>query len=200
MQTGKQWNLSKLNIDALKAEFEKSPYKNIEITDLRGFIEAKLEQMLKRNVTRSDFAERYQKIVECYNAGGSATDIYYEDLLNFGKDLSDEEERHIREGLTVQELELFDLMRKEQMTKAEEQALKNAAKMLLIRLREEKPVVLVQDWYRDQQSQSRVKSAIEKVLDKNLPDSYDRLRFNQVCNRIYNLIFERANQGLVWSG
>ena len=60
------------------------------------------------------------------------------------------------------------------------------------RLREEKPVVLVQDWHRDQQSQTKVKSAIEKVLDKNLPDSYDRPTFSQVCDKIYNLIFERA--------
>ena len=200
VQSGKQWNLSKIDVDALKAEFEKSPYKNIEITDLRAFIEAKLEQMLKRNVTRIDFAERYQKIIDRFNAGGSATEISFEELLNFGKDLTEEEERHIREGLTEEELELFDLMKKEKVTKAEEQALKNAAQMLLKRLREEKPVVLVQDWHRDQQSQTKVKSAIEKVLDKNLPESYDRPTFSQVCDRIYNLIFERASQGLGWAG
>ena len=85
-------------------------------------------------------------------------------------------------------------------TTTEEQALKNAATMLLKRLREEKPVVLVQDWHRDQQSQTRVKVAIEKVLDKNLPESYDRPTFREVCGRIYSLIFERATQGLGWAG
>lgn len=198
VQTGRTWNLSKLDFEKLKTEFEKAPYKNIEIADLRAFIEEKLAQMLERNITRIDFAERYQSIVERYNAGGSVTENTFEELLNFGRDLSEEEERHIREGLTETELELFDLMKKEKMTKAEEQALKTAAQQLLKRLKEEKPVVLVQDWHKDQQSQVRVKSAIETVLDHNLPASYDRPTFRQVCERIYNLIFEKANQGLAW--
>ena len=198
VQTGKTWNLSKLDFEKLKTEFERAPYKNIEIADLRAFIEIKLAQMLERNITRIDFAERYQRIVERYNAGGSATDIIYEEMLNFGRDLSEEDERHIREGLTETELELFDLMKKEKMTKAEEQALKNAAHLLLKRLQEEKPVVLVQDWHKDQQSQVRVKTAIETVLDKTIPDSYDKPTFKQVCERIYNLFFEKANRGMAW--
>ncbi len=41
-----------------------------------------------------------------------------------------EDERHIREGLTVEELELFDLLKKEDLTKKEEQAVKLSAKKL----------------------------------------------------------------------
>lgn len=198
VQIGKTWDLSKVNTDKLKEEFAKSEFKHIEIADLRAFIEAKLQQLLERNITRVGFAERYQKIVEQYNSGGAATEISYEDLINFTRDLNEEEERHIREGLTEQELELFDLMKKDKITKAEEVALKNAAQMLLKRLREEKPVVLVQNWEKDQQSQVRVKTAIEEVLDKNIPETYDRLTFKQVCDRIYNLIFEKAVNGLTF--
>jgi type I restriction enzyme, R subunit len=68
------------------------------------------------------------------SSGGSATELDYEDLLNFANELG-EEERHIREGLTEAELELFDLMKKEKLTKAQEKALKNAARMLLKRLK-----------------------------------------------------------------
>jgi type I restriction enzyme R subunit len=196
IKAGKTWDLSKVDIDKLKAEFSKSEFKFIEIADLRAFIEGKLQQMLERNITRVDFAERYQGIVNQYNAGGTATEVSFEELINFANDLNTEEERHIREGLTEEELELFDLMRKEKITKAEELALKNAAKMLLKRLREEKPVVLVQNWEKDFQSQTKVKSAIEETLDQNLPAGYDRLSFKQVCDRIYNLIFERAVQGM----
>ncbi|HMM99193.1 MAG TPA: type I restriction endonuclease subunit R [Anaerolineales bacterium] len=198
VQIGKTWDLSKVNTDKLKEEFAKSEFKHIEIADLRAFIETKLQQLLERNITRIGFAERYQRIIEQYNSGGAATEISYEDLINFTRDLNEEEERHIREGLTEQELELFDLMKKEKITKAEEVALKNAAKMLLKRLREEKPTVLVQNWEKDQQSQVRVKTAIEEVLDKNIPETYDRLTFKQVCDRIYNLIFERAVSGLAF--
>lgn len=198
VQIGKTWDLSKVNTDKLKEEFAKSEFKHIEIADLRAFIEAKLQQLLERNITRVGFAERYQRIVEQYNSGGAVTEISYEDLINFTRDLNEEEERHIREGLTEQELELFDLMKKDKISKAEEVALKNAAQMLLKRLREEKPVVLVQNWEKDQQSQVRVKTAIEEVLDKNIPETYDRLTFKQVCDRIYNLIFEKAVNGLAF--
>ena len=80
--------------------------------------------MLECNITRIDFAQRYQRIIDQYNSGGSATEIDFEDLLNFAKDLNEEQERHIREGLTEEELELFDLMKKEKFTKAEEVALR----------------------------------------------------------------------------
>jgi type I restriction enzyme R subunit len=149
VKTGKVWDLRDVNVDVLRSEFEQSEYKHIEIADLRAFIEAKLEQMLQRNATRADFAQRLQEIIDRYNAGGSATENYFEELVAFGQELTVEEERHIREGLTEEELELFDLMKKEKMTKAEKTAVKNAARSLLKRLREEKPKVIIQDWYRD---------------------------------------------------
>jgi hypothetical protein len=53
-------------------EFKKATYKNIEITDLRAFLQHKLEQMLQQNATRTDFAQRLQQIIDAYNAGGCA--------------------------------------------------------------------------------------------------------------------------------
>ena len=91
-----------------------------------------------------------------YNAGSSSADNYFEELVKFTKDLKEESERHIREGLTEDELELFDLLKKDKMTKEETQKVRLAAKSLLHRLREEKPKVLVQDWFKDSQSKSRV--------------------------------------------
>ena len=72
--------------------------------------------------------------------------------MKFTKDLKEESERHIREGLTEDELELFDLLKKDKMTKEETQKVRLAAKSLLHRLREESPKVLVQDWFKDAQS------------------------------------------------
>ena len=59
--------------------------------------------------------------------------------------------------------------------------------------------MIVQDWYRDGQSQERVKTAVETVLDKTLPTSYDRMLFKATCDRVYNVIYERAYQGLAWA-
>ena len=84
-----------------------------------------------------------------YNAGSSSADNYFDELMKFTKDLKEESERHIREGLTEDELELFDLLKKDKMTKEETQKVRLAAKSLLHRLREESPKVLVQDWFKD---------------------------------------------------
>ena len=197
-QMGRVWDLGQVNMAQLKAGFEQARYKHIEIADLRAFLEAKLQKMLQQNITRADFAQRLQVIIDRYNAGGMATENYFEELLYFNQDLSEEAERHIRMGLTEEELELFDLMKKEKMTQAEEVAVKNAAQALLQRLRTEKPTVIVQDWYRDGQSQGRVKTAVETVLDETLPASYDRVLFKATCERVYNIIYERAYQGLAW--
>jgi type I restriction enzyme, R subunit len=153
-QSGKTWDLSTINFEKLRADFKQVKYKNIEITDLRAFIQQKLEQMLKENSTRTDFAIRLQGIVDAYNAGSSSADNYFEELIKFTKDLKEESERRIREGLTEDELELFDLLNKDKMTAEETKRARLAAKALLHRLLEESPKVLVQDWFKDQQSRS----------------------------------------------
>jgi len=198
IQVGKIWDLSQVNFDQLKTEFKAVPYKNIEIADLRGFLEDKLTQMLQQNTTRIDFAQRLQAIIDRYNAGGSATETYYEALVDFAENLKQESERHIREGLTEDELELFDLLKKDKMTSEDTQKVKLAAKSLLSRLIATQPKVLVQDWYKDAQSQRRVKSTVEEVLDKNLPDTYDRILFKAKCETVFDLIYDHASKGVKW--
>ena len=68
-------------------------------------------------------------------------------------------------------------------TKDDTKKVKLAAKSLLHRLLEEHPKVLVQDWYKDSQSKEVVRLAVEQVLDKNLPDSYDRILFRKKCDK-----------------
>jgi type I restriction enzyme R subunit len=198
-QSGKTWDLSHLDFEKLNEDFKAAKYKNIEISDLRAFLQHKLELMLKENATRANFAQRLQAIIDAYNAGSSSADNYFEELVKFTKDLKTESERHIREGLTEDELELFDILKKEKMTKEETQKVKLAAKSLLHRLREEAPPVLIQDWYKDSGSKGRVKSAVEEVLHAFLPDSYDRPLFTQKCNSIFELMLDYAIQGLKWA-
>ena len=159
----------------------------------------KLEQMMQQNATRADFAQRLQNIIDAYNAGSTSADDYFEELRKFTEDLKAESERHIRENLTEDELELFDLLRKEKMTKAETQRVRLAAKELLHRLREVQPRVLVQDWYKDSQTKGRVRSTVEEVLNTHLPDSYDRVLFKQKCDNVFELMVDYASQGLKWA-
>lgn len=193
------WDLSKIDFDKLREEFKQTAYKNIEIADLRGFLEQKVAQMLAVNKTRSDFAQRLQEIIDRYNAGGSATEDYHEELLRYLETLSAEDDRHIREGLSEDELELFDLLKKDSMTQDETQKVKLAAKSLLQRLRDGQPKVLVQDWFKDSQTQRSVRSAVEQVLDSNLPESYDRVLFKEKCDNVFELVLDYASQGRKWA-
>nr|HPH04014.1 DUF3387 domain-containing protein [Spirochaetota bacterium] len=198
-QAGKVWDLRAIDFEKLGKDFKATQYKNIEIADLKAFIQDKLEKMLKDNSTRTDFAERLQAIVDTYNSGGSETEQYFEDLMDFAKNMREEDERHVREGLTKDELELFDILKKDQMTQDEEKKVKLAAKDLLKRLVEEQPKILVQDWYKDSQSQIQVRAAIEEVLDTDLPETYDRIEFKKSCERAYDLVFEYSSRGLKWA-
>jgi type I restriction enzyme R subunit len=198
-QTGQTWDLSKINFEKLKEDFKSAPHKNIEIADLRAFIQRKLEQMLKENTTRTNFATRLQGIIDRYNAGSSSADTYFNELMTFAKEMKAETERHIREGLTEDELELFDLIKKDKMNKEETQKVRLAAKSLLHRLREESPKVLVQDWFKDSQSKVRVRSAVEDVLNKHLPESYDRILFRKKCDEVLDMMLDYASHGLKWA-
>lgn len=199
IQEGRTWDLSKLNFEKLKEDFKVKEHKHIEISELRSFIERKLGQMIQRNLTRLDFAEKLQEIIDTYNSGGSSTENYYDELLGFTETLKKEEERHIRLGLTEDELELFDILKKEKITQDEEKIIKLAAKRLLRRLLQEKPKVLVQNWYKDSQSQAKVRTAVEEVLDKNLPKSYGKKIFQNKCNSIFELVYRHSSEGGKWA-
>lgn len=188
-------DLSKLDIDKIREQFKKTPYKNIEISDLRVFIEEKLEAMLNKNVTRSKFSEMYKKIIDRYNAGGSESEDFYEELLKFVEKMKEEEERHVRENLTEEELEIFDLLKKDKLTKAEEQQVKLSAKKLYETLIESKNKLLIVDWYKDEQPKLKVQSIVQDVLDKTLPQSYDRVIFKQKLDVVFNHIIDRAMTG-----
>ena len=103
--------------------------------------------------------------------------------------------RAAKEGLTDAELEIFDLLKKENLTKAEEQKVKLAAKSLLHKLQDERPTVLITDWYKDTQSRVLVQQAIKNILNETLPDSYDREIYSNKCDRVYDHILTMAQSG-----
>jgi len=197
-ENGKEVDISKFDIDELRKMFRRIKNKNLEIANLREHIEKKIEQMLHINVTRSDFAERFRNIIDAYNAGGSQNDDFYEKILKFMEELRAEEERHVREDLSEEELEIFDLLRKDKLTKDEEQRVKLAAKELYSSLVLRKKDLFVVGWQNDAKPRERVRSAIINCLNDVLPDSYDRDIFAAKSNRVYQHIVDQALMGYAW--
>lgn len=193
----KELDLSKIDVDELREKFKEIKYKNIAISDLREYIEEKLRKMLERNITRRSFAERFRLIIEEYNAGGSQNNDFYEKIINFIEELQVEEERHIKEELSEAELEIFDLLKKDGLTKEENKKVKLAAKSLYETLTKEKDELFVIDWYNDQQPKEKVKNSIVTVLNNSLPKCYDKI-FNDKANTIFTHILEKSKEGYTW--
>ena len=191
----KQIDLSKLDIEKLKEEYKTAPHKNIEIADLRAFISDKLQQMMERNVTRISFAQKLQEIIDRYNSGNATNENFFDDLMDFVDKMREEEMRAAKEGLTDAELEIFDLLKKENLTKDEEQKVKLAAKSLLHKLQDDRPTVLITDWFKDTQTRMIVQQAIKKVLNDTLPDSYERAIYSLKCDKVYDHFLNMAQSG-----
>lgn len=196
---GKVIDLSKLDVDAIRKEINKTPYKALETDDLRAFVERTLEQLINKNCTRVAFSQRYRNIIDRYNAGGSENEDYYKRLLQLIEDLKKEQSRSTDLGLEEEELEIFDLLRADKkLTKAEEQKVILAAKNLYHKLSEEKERVMVVDWFKDEQPRLQVLALIKASLNKDLPESYDGVSFKQKTNLLFNHFVDMAVQGYGW--
>ena len=84
------------------------------------------------------------------------------------------------------------------LTKAEEQKVKLSAKNLFKKLSEEKSELMVVDWYKDEQPRAKVKTAIEKSLDADLPISYDKATFTAKIDLLLTHFVDMAVQGYGW--
>lgn len=196
---GKVIDLSKLDVDALRKEINTSPYKALEIDNLREFIEKTLEQLINKNCTRVAFSQRYKNIIDRYNAGGTENEDYYEKLLQLIEEMKREQGRSTEMDLQEEELEIYDLLCQDRkLTKAEEQKVILAAKNLYKKLIEEKDKVMVVDWYKDEQPRKKLFSLIQLSLDADLPESYDRIAFNDKTNLLMNHFVDMAVQGYGW--
>lgn len=192
-------DLSKLDVEGLQKELKGAEYKSVEIENLREFIEQALQQMINRNTTRISFSERYQGIINRYNAGSTESEDYYEQLLQLIEDLKKEDSRAYEEGLTEEELEIYDLLiMGKKLTKAEEQKVKLAAKNLYNTLLQKKAELMVVEWYKDVQTKALVRDAISAELDKDLPNSYDVDSFNAKTDLLLNHFMDMSVQGYGW--
>ena len=115
------------------------------------------------------------------------------------EELKTESKRAHFEGLTEEELELYDLLIKgKRLTNAEEQAVKLAAKDIFKKLTTEKSQLFVVDWYKDELPKAKVKKTIEDVLDVDLPVCYDKESFDSKTNLLLNHFIDMSIQHYGW--
>ena len=145
------------------------------------------------------FSQRFKNIIDRYNAGGSENEDYYEQLVKLLEEMQQEDNRATTEGLTEEELEIYDLLiAGKKLTKAEEQKVKLSAKNLYKKLIDNKQNLFVIDWYKDEMPKGKVITAVTDSLDADLPDSYDKVSFNAKVNLLVNHFVDMAVQGYGW--
>lgn len=180
-------DLSKINFEALAQRFKESKHKNTDLEALKAAIAAKLEKLVRLNRTRTDFAEKFEALIESYNHGSRNIEQLFEELLKLSNSLDDEQERHVRENLSEEELVIFDILTRPapELSTAERDEVKKVAKDLLARLK----TLLVLNWRQKSAARSSLKLAIEDTLDM-LPPAYDRPLFAQKCSALFEHVYE----------
>jgi type I restriction enzyme, R subunit len=71
--------------------------------------------MMRLNKTRVDYLERFQRMIDDYNEGAANLEEFFERRLKFVKDLQVEKKRGVSEGLSEEELAIFDLIAKHEL-------------------------------------------------------------------------------------
>jgi len=181
-------DLSKINFEALASRFKQSKHKNTDLEVLKAAIRAKLEKMVELNRTRADFSEKFEELIESYNAGSRTIEALYQELLDLSNSLNVEEQRHVRENITEEELVIFDILTRPspELGTEERAEVKKVARELLARLKE----LLVLNWRQKSTARSQLKLTIEDTLDSGLPRAYTPELYQQKCSAVFEHVFE----------
>jgi type I restriction enzyme, R subunit len=131
-------DLSKIDFAALRQRFKESKHKNTDLEVLKAAIRAQIERLVRLNKTRADFQEKFEELIESYNAGSRNIEDLFNELVALGRTLSEEELRHVREHMTEEELVVFDILTRPapELSTEERAEVKKVAKQLLERLKE----------------------------------------------------------------
>ena len=181
-------DLSKINFEALAARFKQSKHKNTDLEVLRVAIRNQLEKMIRLNRTRADFAEKFETLIESYNAGSRSIEELFMELLKLSNSLNDEEHRHVRENMSEEELVILDILTRPspELSTEERDEVKKVARELLVRLKS----LLVLNWRQKSTARSQLKLAIEDTLDLGLPRAYTPELYQQKCSAVFEHVYE----------
>ena len=181
-------DLSKINFAALRDRFKESKHKNTDLEQLKAAIRAQLDKLIRFNRSRADYLAKFEELIESYNNGSRNIEQILEDLLKFAGSLSAEQERHVREHMSEEELTVFDILTRPgpELSPAEREEVKKVARQVLDRLK----TLLALDWRRQTQARAQVRLAIEDTLDTGLPKAYSPEIYQGKCSALFEHVFE----------
>ena len=188
----KHFDISGIDFDLLRREFAKVKNQNLLMRDLEEIIQLKLDRMLFTNPERINYYERYQKIIDDYNSEQDRATIEktFMDLMNLANNLDEEEQRYVREGFkSDEELSLYDMLFREDLSKSDIKKLKEVAVDLLRKIKE--TIAQYDHWTDKQETKAAVDNLIRDTLWQELPECYDEISISTYRQRIYEYVYTR---------
>ena len=193
----KMFDMSRIDLEKLRDEFNKKvKRKATAIQDIRQIVEDKLARMLASNPQRMDYYKKYTEIVADYNREKDRVTIEetFAKLMDLAKSLDTEQHRAAREGLTEDELALFDLLQKENLSKADRERVKQASQSLLDSIR--KLIAPLERWTEKEQTQAEVEVFILGHLFQALPTPpFSDEEKEAVAKRVYLHVWQQSAAG-----
>jgi len=181
-------DISSIDFEALSKRFAKSARKNVELEGLKAAIRAQLDKLIRLNRMRTDYLAKFEELIESYNTGSRNIEELFKELVALSRALNEEQQRHVRERLSEEELVVFDILTRPapELSPEERDEVKKVTRELLQKLKQ----LLVINWRQKSTARSQVKLAIEDVLDHGLPRGYSPDLYRQKCSVVFEHFYE----------
>ena len=194
---GLTFDLSQIDMKKLRNEFAKRVrHKATALQDIRDIVEQKLEQMLAENPSRMDYQQKYEEIVADYNREKDRVTIEetFRRLVELVEELDAEQKRAVKEGLSEDELAVFDLLKKDSLRNAEREKVKQASRDLLEAITAQ--LADVDRFWEKEQTKADLQVFILDRVFANLPTPpFSAEEKEAVAGDIYTHIWQQAVSG-----
>ena len=194
---GLTFDLSRIDLERLRDEFAKKVRrKATALQDIRDIVERKLAEMLARNPARMDYQRKYEDIVADYNREKDRTTIEetFRRLIELVNSLDEEQKRAAREGLSEDELALFDLLQKDGLDKAARERVKQASKELLASINAR--LNQLDRFWEKEQTKADIEVFILDEVFAGLPTPpFTVVEKEQVARSVYAHVWQQAVRG-----
>lgn len=194
---GLTFDLSKIDIERLRDEFAKKVRRKATIVqDIRDIVERKLADMLARNPMRMNYQLEYEGIVSAYNSEKDRITIEdtFSRLVELVQSLDDEQTRAARENLSEDELAMFDLLKRDDLTKADRERVKQASRDMLKSIKA--LLVELDHFWEKEQTKADVEALILDKIFIDLPSPpFTPEEKKLVARNVYTHVWQQAMSG-----
>ena len=190
-----RFDISAIDFELLRREFAKTRRKNLLMRDLDEAIRRQLDKMVFANPKRIDYYERYREIIQSYNGEQDRATIEktFLDLMDLADRMSREEQRYAREGFASdEELSLYDMLFRDDLSKNDIKKLKTAASDLLRKIKTK--ISELDHWTDKQETRAVVDTLIRDVLWETLPECYNNDDITEYREKVYEYVFTRYKE------